>query len=141
MFLRGSDGFFFYVCDAVAILAFSARASPFGFGSALSLLLLLLLLLLPSLASALCLWFAGVAPVRGGTYFLCRRKESKQRKRAHTASPCSCLRAPNSSYAPSGNALVCAVASVLTARITRFILPRHELRYQKSMAAQVANGV
>jgi hypothetical protein len=26
------------------------------------------------------------APVRGGTYFLCRRKESKQRKRAHTAS-------------------------------------------------------
>ncbi|WP_210237169.1 hypothetical protein, partial [Mesorhizobium sp. M3A.F.Ca.ET.174.01.1.1] len=28
----------------------------------------------------------GVAPVRGGTYFLCRRKESKQRKRAHTAS-------------------------------------------------------
>ena len=27
-----------------------------------------------------------VAPVRGGTHFLCRRKESKQRKRAHTAS-------------------------------------------------------
>ncbi|MEM5346030.1 hypothetical protein, partial [Paraburkholderia azotifigens] len=26
-----------------------------------------------------------VAPVRGGTYFLCRRKESKQRKRANTA--------------------------------------------------------
>src|SRR5258705_9229143 len=24
---------------------------------------------------------AGVAPVRGGTYFLCRRKESRQRKR------------------------------------------------------------
>jgi hypothetical protein len=30
---------------------------------------------------------AGVAPVRGGTHFLCRRKESKQRKRAHTANP------------------------------------------------------
>ena len=28
---------------------------------------------------------SGVAPVRGGTYFLCRRKESKQRKRANTA--------------------------------------------------------
>jgi hypothetical protein len=26
------------------------------------------------------------APVRGGTYFLCRRKESRQRKRAATAS-------------------------------------------------------
>src|SRR5947208_2669599 len=31
-------------------------------------------------------WSIGVAPVRGGTYFLCRRKESKQRKRAYTAS-------------------------------------------------------
>ena len=31
------------------------------------------------------LWSIGVAPVRGGTYFLCRRKESKQRKRLHTA--------------------------------------------------------
>jgi hypothetical protein len=37
--------------------------------------------------SLLCFWFACVAPVRGGTYFLCRRKESKQRKRAATASP------------------------------------------------------
>ena len=27
-----------------------------------------------------------LAPVRGSTHFLCRRKESKQRKRAHTAS-------------------------------------------------------
>ncbi|WP_205811083.1 hypothetical protein, partial [Burkholderia sp. Ac-20365] len=41
-------------------------------------------LLLLSLASAFCLWSASVAPVRGGTYFLCRRKESKQRKRANT---------------------------------------------------------
>jgi len=32
------------------------------------------------------LWSICVAPVRGGTYFLCRRKESRQRKRAHTAS-------------------------------------------------------
>jgi hypothetical protein len=31
-------------------------------------------------------WSIRVAPVRGGTHFLCRRKESKQRKRAHTAS-------------------------------------------------------
>ena len=48
-----------------------------------------------SLASAICFWFASVAPVRGGTYFLCRRKESKQRKRAHTASACCYPRAPD----------------------------------------------
>ena len=38
--------------------------------------------------SAISRWRAGDAPVRGGTYFLCRRKVSKQRKRAHTANPC-----------------------------------------------------
>ena len=47
---------------------------------------------------------AGVAPVRGGTYFLCpprglpsgrQRKESKQRKRAHTANPSFYPRALN----------------------------------------------
>jgi hypothetical protein len=32
--------------------------------------------------SLFCFWSISVAPVRGGTYFLCRRKESKQRKRA-----------------------------------------------------------
>jgi hypothetical protein len=36
--------------------------------------------------SLFCFWFISVAPVRGGTHFLCRRKESKQRKRAATAS-------------------------------------------------------
>jgi hypothetical protein len=34
--------------------------------------------------SLISLWSIRVAPVRGGTHFLCRRKESKQRKRAHT---------------------------------------------------------
>ena len=46
-----------------------------------------------ALASAFCFWFISVAPVRGGTHFLCRRKESKQRKRAHTASSCCYPRA------------------------------------------------
>ena len=32
-----------------------------------------------------CVWSITVAPVRGGTYFLCRRKESRQRKPLHTA--------------------------------------------------------
>ena len=66
-----SDGFFFCCSGFLTFLLFAA------------------------LASALCFWFARVAPVRGGTYFLCRRKESKQRKRAHTASTCSYPRAPN----------------------------------------------
>ena len=33
----------------------------------------------------LCYWSICVRPVRGGTHFLCRRKESMQRKRAQTA--------------------------------------------------------
>jgi uncharacterized membrane protein YccF (DUF307 family) len=37
--------------------------------------------------SLLCYRSISFAPVRGSTHFLCRRKESKQRKRAHTASP------------------------------------------------------
>ena len=49
-----------------------------------------------------------VAPVRGGTYFLCRRKESKQRKRANTANASYCLRAPNGSHTSHGNALFLA---------------------------------
>ena len=48
-----------------------------------------------ALASAFCFWFISVAPVRGGTHFLCRRKESKQRKRAHAASSCCFPRARN----------------------------------------------
>jgi hypothetical protein len=34
----------------------------------------------------ICYRYISFAPVRGGTYFLCRRKESRQRKRAATAS-------------------------------------------------------
>ena len=36
--------------------------------------------------SLFCFWSISFAPVRGSTHFLCRRKESKQRKRAHPAS-------------------------------------------------------
>src|ERR1700744_4329021 len=38
-------------------------------------------------ASAFCFWFICVAPVRGGSYFLCRRKESNQRKRLQPSVP------------------------------------------------------
>ena len=42
-----------------------------------------------SLASAFCFWFICVAPVRGGSYFLCSRKESNQRKRLQPPVPAS----------------------------------------------------
>jgi hypothetical protein len=35
--------------------------------------------------SLICNWSISVAPVRGRHLLLCRRKESKQRKRLHTA--------------------------------------------------------
>ena len=36
--------------------------------------------------------------------FFAAAKKSRQKKAAHTANPCSCLRAPNQSYASNGNA-------------------------------------
>ena len=70
------------------------------------------------LASAFRFWFAGVAPVRGGTYFLCRRKESKQRKRTHTASPCSYPRAPDVPALHAATLLSSIVASAFDKRLT-----------------------
>src|SRR6516164_8334920 len=55
-------------------------------------------LLLFSLASAIAPTGAGVAPVRGGSHFLCRCKESNQRKRAHTANPFFTHVPPTSPY-------------------------------------------
>ncbi|WP_204117542.1 hypothetical protein, partial [Paraburkholderia sp. C35] len=45
------------------------------------------------LASAICFWFASVAPVRGGTYFsLPPQRKVGKRKRANTAHSGHCLR-------------------------------------------------
>ena len=62
----------------------------------------------------------GVAPVRGGTYFLCRRKESKQRKRAHPASPCSYPRAPNVPILHAATPYMSSAASAISEPLTRF---------------------
>ena len=61
--------------------------------------------------------------MRGGTYFLCRRKESKQRKRANTANASYCLRAPDGPvlYAVTHQSL--PVANALNERLTRFNHP------------------
>jgi len=71
-------------------------------------------------ASAISFRFAGVAPVRGGTHFLCRRKESKQRKRAHTASACFYPRAPDVPVFRTATFYFVFVASALNKRLTRF---------------------
>jgi hypothetical protein len=68
---RGFDvGFTFYFIDRGGVLA-------------------LLVFLLHALPRVIC-WFYflfSLTPVRGGTYFLCCAKESKQRKALHTANP------------------------------------------------------
>jgi hypothetical protein len=68
----------FFLCEAFWVLVFG-----FDFGLVWGWFGLLVL----ALASAIFFRDSCVAPVRGGTYFLCRRKESRQRKRAHTANP------------------------------------------------------
>jgi hypothetical protein len=94
--------------------AFVPQALPFG-------------VLVFSLASAFCLRASGVAIRRFGLFagirlmllvrkrcpcagrhllFFAAAKKSRQKKAAHTASSCVCLRAPNGSYASHGNALV-----------------------------------
>jgi hypothetical protein len=72
------------------------------------------------LASALCFRSASVAPVRGGTYFLCRRKESKQRKRAHTASTCFYPRARDVPMLHAVTSSFALVADALFVRLTLF---------------------
>src|ERR1700760_3347711 len=53
------------------------------------------------MASALCIWFICVAPVRGGSYFLCSRKESNQRKRLQPPVPAG-INQQHMAFEPSG---------------------------------------
>ena len=57
-----------------------------------------------SLASARCYWCFTRRPCAGRhLLFFAAAKKSRQKKAAHTANPCSCLRAPKGSYASHGN--------------------------------------
>ena len=85
-------------------------------------------------ASAICFRYSRVAPVRGGTYFLCRRKESKQRKRAHTASPCAYPRAPNVPVFHTPALRFFFVASASNARLTRFNHSFNSIRHRLTCA-------
>ena len=75
---------------------------------------------------------AGVAPVRGSTYFLCpprglpsgrQRKESKQRKRAHTANPGFYPRALSVPMFHTATCCLGFIANALTKCLTRFKHP------------------
>jgi hypothetical protein len=69
-------GLIFFVCDAFWFLVFGFWFLVFGFW-------FLVFGLRPvSLASALCIWSASVAPVRGGTYFSLppQRKVGKRKR-------------------------------------------------------------
>src|SRR5690349_13768686 len=104
----------FFVLWLLAVLAFVARAMPFGVSDF-------------ALAAGLCLRGAGYAlrcfcvfagirdalacftrrPCAGRhLLFFAAAKKSRQKKAAHTASPCSCLRAPKGSYASYGNHII-----------------------------------
>ena len=86
-----------------------------------------------SLASAFCFRFASVAPVRGGTYFSLPRQR-KVGKRKPLTPPVLVLACgpPTVLTLHAATRSFARVASVLTARITHFKLPRHGPRYQEA---------
>jgi len=97
-----------------------------------------------SVASAFCLRDSCVAPVRGGTYFLCfpkgtsfgaRSKESKERKRAHTASACFYPRALNVPVLHAATLSRTLVANASNGCITHFKHPFDSKPYQTLTAA------
>src|SRR6202007_1677095 len=65
--------------------------------------------------------------------FFAAAKKSRQKKAAHTASPCVCLRAPNRSYASHGSLSVCV-------RCQRFECAPHPLRIPV-LGQAAANGM
>src|SRR5690349_13370661 len=73
--------------------------------------------------------------------FFAAAKKSRQKKAAHTASPCSCPRAPNVPTLHAAAILFACVASALSRRLTRFNYPYPVKRQRMVCAAQVANCV
>ena len=120
--------------------AFAARALPLGRGGARFAYQRLFSAVFSRFRGfALTPRGAGVAPVRGGTYFsLPPQRKVGKRKRANTANTSPCLRALNGSHTSHGVVLVRARCQRSTARITRFMHPRrhrhdqvkHVLRWQ-----------
>jgi hypothetical protein len=97
------------------------RSRPFGFGFGFGFGFAVGVFLL---ASALRFRGAGVAPVRGGTYFsLPRQRKVGKRKPLHTASACFCPRAPNGpALHPAAHWFV-LVANASNGRLTHFNHP------------------
>src|SRR5689334_24753378 len=95
-----------------------------------------------SLASAWRLRGAGVAPVRGGTYFsLPPQRKVGKRKRLTPPILDVCPRAPNVPTLHTATPLSVCVANALNERLTHFKHPYMSQRQRMVRAAQVANCV
>ena len=73
--------------------------------------------------------------------FFAAAKKSRQKKAAHTASPCSYPRAPNVPMLHTATSLSACVANALNERLTRSKHPYSSTRQRIACAAQVANCV
>gem|GEM_PF-1772723 len=99
-------------------------------------------LLVFSLASAFCYWCFTRCPCAGRhLLFFAAAKKSRQKKAAHTASPCSYPRAPNVPTPHTAAPWLVLVANASNRRLTRFRHPNTGQRQRMACAAQVANCV
>ena len=73
--------------------------------------------------------------------FFAAAKKSRQKKAAHTASPCSYPRAPNVPTLHTATPLFACVANALNRCLIRFTHPHKGGRQRMACAAQVANCV
>ena len=73
--------------------------------------------------------------------FFAAAKKSRQKKAAHTASPCVYPRAPNVPTLHTATYLFASVASASNRCLTRFNHPHRSQRQRMVCAAHVANGV
>src|SRR5689334_13196089 len=73
--------------------------------------------------------------------FFAAAKKSRQKKAAHTASPCVYPRAPNVPILHTATSLFVCVANALNERLTRFEYSCKSKRQRMVYAAQVANCV
>jgi len=73
--------------------------------------------------------------------FFAAAKKSRQKKAAHTASPCAYPRAPNVPILHTTVPSLVPIANASNERLTRFKHPYSDMRQRMVCAAQVANCV
>ena len=73
--------------------------------------------------------------------FFAAAKKSRQKKAAHTASSCSCPRAPNGPTLHTATSLFACVANASNKRLTRFRHPHKSQRQRMVFATWVAHTI